>query len=613
MTGFELTKLKMLSGNSPKLIHSLKIVFFILFLFQIGCSTLPQYNSQDLSVLPCEFNGRFFFPIEFDKDGNRLFEDQVEPIVSHLQDKKPKNIYIFIHGWDKTASSAEKDYQELICRFYHKVSGKPEIEESHMVIGVFWDSTVFQNISDPFLLKWATYFSIRSRAEILAKTGFVDLLELMQKNILVDPASNPKLFLIGHSFGGRIVIKGLLEFLFPLDAQSYVFFSKINEFQVILLNAAVSESSIVAKGVIGFPWGNEDMATPLKKIFMNQEVQPSPSKQSSIGIRMLWDPGILGLSLITDFRIFNVYSEKDYANRFLYPLGAIFNFDSIRCAIGGCGMEVFETLRVSAGGNLIDQPNFQLENVYNVDASQVIHGHSDIYKGRVANLLSEMVLTEGSTERPKEASVSEAEPNHKNTIFLGNRFYLSEHSLLSEMVTSRMNIEHKTLDEITEFKQLNPDEFSKFVETAFQLDQLLAESNWALAITKLQDLLSLAEAGVNVPYWKIVVGIKEPFPEHINAHGFGVRSGYDLLGLLNLKLGRIAEAQEAYELANAKWGFDNEKSLKILDQHPQLFPFRNCFIVEEFANFILDGCPSSDKEIESDWFNFKIPTKLLFL
>lgn len=200
---------------------------------------------------------------------------------------------------------------------------------------------------------------------------------------------------------------------------------------------------------------------------MNQEAQPSLSKESSIGIRMLWDPGILKLSLITDFRNFNVYSEKDYANRFLYPLGAIFNFDSIRCAIGGCGMEVFETLRVSAGGNLIDQPNFQKGNVYNIDASQIIHGHSDIYKGRVANLLSEVVLAEGITEAPKKASLPQTEPNNKNTIFLGNRLYLSEHSMLSEMVTLRMNIQQKTLDEMTEFKQLNPDKFSKFVETAF--------------------------------------------------------------------------------------------------------------------------------------------------
>lgn len=134
-----------------------------------------------------------------------------------------------------------------------------------------------------------------------------------------------------------------------------------------------------------------------------------------------------------------------------------------------------------------------------------------------------------------------------------------------------------------------------------------------MAIPKLQDLLNLAEEGVDVPYWNIVVGIKEPFPEIITTSAFGVRSGYDLLGLLNLKLGKIGEAQEAYELANSKWGFDNEKSLKIIDQHPQLFPFRNCFIVEEFANFILDGCPSSAQEIKNDLFNSKIPNKLLSL
>lgn len=595
MTGFELTKLKMLSGNSPKPIHSLKIVFFLLFLFQIGCSTLPQYNSQDLSVLPCEFNGRFFFPIEFDKDGNRLFEDQVEPIVSHLQDKKPQNIYIFIHGWDKTASSAEKDYQELIYRFYHKVSGKPEIEESHMVIGVFWDSTMFQNISDPLLLKWATYFPIRSRAETLAKTGFVELLGLIQANLFSGSGENPNLFLIGHSFGGRIVIKGLLEFLFPLNVQSYVFFSKIKKFEIILLNAAVSESSITAKGVIGFPWGIEDMETPLNKIFLDQDKQSSPSKQSSIGIRMLWDPGILGLSLITDFRIINIYSEKDYANRFLYPLGAIFNFDSIRCAVGGCGMEVFKTLLVNPGGHLINQPNFQLENVYNVDASPIIHDHSDIYKGRVANLLSEIVLAEGIIESPNEVS-----PIHEYHVFSEKKLYFSEHDMLSDLVSSRMNSRQKTLGEVKEFNQQNPDAFTKFVETAFQFDELMTQSNWDLAIPRLQDLIKQAEEGVDVPFWKIVLGIRKPFPEFLSAEEFYLAVGYDLLGLLNLKVGKIPEAQKAYGLADAKWGFDDEKKLKWLKQHPELFSFRNCFIVEKFANFILDGCPSSDKEIESD-------------
>ncbi|MCA9421560.1 MAG: hypothetical protein KC592_11095, partial [Nitrospira sp.] len=91
-----------------------------------------------------------------------------------------------------------------------------------------------------------------------------------------------------------------------------------------------------------------------------------------------------------------------------------------------------------------------------------------------------------------------------------------------------------------------------------------------------------------------------PFPEFLSAEEFYLAVGYDLLGLLNLKVGKISEAQKAYGLADAKWGFDDEKKLKWLKLHPELFPFRNCFIVEEFANFILNGCPSSDKEIESD-------------
>lgn len=338
-----------------------RVLLLLFLILCVSCSTLPRYNSKDLTVLPCEYKKRFFFPIEYDKDGQNVFKDQIRKISQHIKDKKPTKIYYFIHGWDKTAASAESDYQDLICRFYHNVSRETPLETNSIVIGVFWDSTIFSDHSDPLLLKWATYFSIRNRAEILAKTGFQELFKLLQEILEPPTEENLELVLIGHSFGGRIIIKGLLEHFSTINRARFTVLSKIKEIRVVLLNAAVSEYDILAESFWHIDVDASDMKPALDRIFSSpQNASQGPSvNQRNIGIRLLWQPSIIGLGFLTEFRLYNVFSERDYANRYLFPLGAIFNYDKIECAIGACGMSFFQTLRVDSGGHLSDQPNLK--------------------------------------------------------------------------------------------------------------------------------------------------------------------------------------------------------------------------------------------------------------
>jgi hypothetical protein len=64
----------------------------------------------------------------------------------------------------------------------------------------------------------------------------------------------------------------------------------------------------------------------------------------------------------------------------------------LTCAIGACGVSQWPKL-VSAtpAGSLESGVDLAQSNLWNVDASKVIFSHTDIYKGRIANLVWELI------------------------------------------------------------------------------------------------------------------------------------------------------------------------------------------------------------------------------
>lgn len=107
-----------------------------------GCTDVQQYTSKDLTILPCERMAyEFFLPLEFDAEGKFVYPDQVAVIEGALH--SIEHIYVFVHGWDKTTKTAERDYQELICRFYTHSKNSPSSREGAIIIGVFWPSEEF--------------------------------------------------------------------------------------------------------------------------------------------------------------------------------------------------------------------------------------------------------------------------------------------------------------------------------------------------------------------------------------------------------------------------------------------------------------------------------------
>ncbi len=329
-----------------------------------------RYTSEDVAILPCEAASasRFFFPIEFDiGGGNRFPEDQFRALEQAILDKRRplSHIYIFVHGWNKTPYIAEREYQDFICRLHARIQPRDPSATSLppaniLMIGVFWRSTLMANLPDPLLLKWLTYFMIRNRADLVAVKGFQQLMRNVSGQVF-DRGGIRQLNLIGHSFGGRMLVLGLQCFIRKKhqDNRGGKFEDfmerRIAQTNVITLNAAVAPREVLR------PIGPEEPS--LMEVLKNK-----------------WHG-----------HFFNVFSRHDRATGALFPLASCFTSDQAARAIGATALGGYKVFDVSDSGHVAAPERLRKESVANLDASNIVFDHSDIYKGRVATLLHEIM------------------------------------------------------------------------------------------------------------------------------------------------------------------------------------------------------------------------------
>lgn len=352
-----------------------RLVSAVLVLALAGCVSPGRYSSLDLAVLPCELGEApdFFLPIEFDEQGGYLYPQQKDVLLADLRSGNFADLVFFIHGWNKNPVSAELDYQNFICRFHGKLDASLQElkrEGKLRVVGVFWPSTITNRPREPLLLKPVSYFQIRKRVDHVAVEGFAPLLAEIGDVIVDlesrrDPGVEPRrLHLIGHSFGGRMIIRSfqqlseedrLIPILQALDATN-----------VTLINAAAPHTF--------FDW-----------------IDPSVARAWKLGLPGRFTPE-------SSSYLLNLYSRKDTANRRLFRIASIFSPDPVSCAVGACGIPDRPTLCVNAAGKILEPPRVAAAapelNVRNIDTSAIVYSHSDIYKGRMAALIADLLYEE---------------------------------------------------------------------------------------------------------------------------------------------------------------------------------------------------------------------------
>jgi len=349
------------------------VVLGVIALVAGSCSGARlRYTSQDLALLPCETGmaPRFFQPLEFTASGDIAYTGEQE--LKKRLTPSISDVVVFVHGWNKNPSLAERDYQDFICRMHAHIRDvaqqkglwrETEKGERLLVLGIFWPSTLQPNSPDSIIAKLPSYFQMRERADQIAETGLQNVLSQVAESA----SHQTNLYLVGHSFGGRMLVRALKTVSDRGDLPKLL--QQIGAVNVVLINAAVSTDR--------FEW-------ILDKI--------SKAKPQGLPARS---------SLASDSRLYNIHSFNDSANRYLFRLASVFSPDVAECAAGACGVPAWPTLCVDSSGHVVGaelpairRPGSPTEQLvaWNVDVSSMVFDHTDIYKGRVARLVVDLLF-----------------------------------------------------------------------------------------------------------------------------------------------------------------------------------------------------------------------------
>ena len=353
-----------------------------------GCATTRKYNSLDLALLPCEQGNapRFFRALEFDRDGKVVFIEQQEKLAGRLSGTTDQgaqipvtDLVLFVHGWNKNPTSAEHDYQDFLCRLHahlREVIREQKSSDELVVLGIFWPSTITEDDHDPVALKPISYFEIRKRADKIAESGLAALFESWIP-IFQAASIKPRVQLVGHSFGARMLVHAM-EKMQGDGRKVDAFVKSIDLVDVILLNAAIAPDRF------------QDLTNTITAATADKQNTPRASY------------------------LFNVHSFRDSATRYLFPLASVLDDDRATCAAGACGVPAYPTLCVTSRGDIAGKPNAERRaaplKAWNVDATPVIFDHTDIYKGRIALLISTLMYEENEKDRFPANEVPDGEP-----------------------------------------------------------------------------------------------------------------------------------------------------------------------------------------------------------
>jgi hypothetical protein len=157
--------------------------------------------------------------VEFTERGNVFDRDQLDLVLEHvreLADPEPGSPYVgvivvaFVHGWKHNASEDDtnvKDFRDLLRKAARLTSGG-----RRKVMGVYvgWRGA---SITLPGI-EQITYWERKNVAEQVGKGGVTELLTRLEQIVIDEDAPNRNLYLVvGHSFGGAIVLSALNEVL----------------------------------------------------------------------------------------------------------------------------------------------------------------------------------------------------------------------------------------------------------------------------------------------------------------------------------------------------------------------------------------------------------------
>ncbi len=265
---------------------TIRCIFVLLLLITLGACTANKQLRTELVESNClwgksdchnaiierylEYDLGF---IEFTERGNLYDRDSAQRVFKLIQREAKSErgvaVFVFVHGWKHNARSNDSNvvqFREFLSR-----AAENEVVGKRKVVGVYlgWRGA----LTNVPLLKETTYWARKSVAEEVGAGGATEVFTKLHQVLVSQPAlrqenrvaptdnsitgsglSKNSYVIIGHSFGGAIVLSALHDVLLknlveanPSISDEPSICNKINRFAdaLILLNPAIEANKAV--------------------------------------------------------------------------------------------------------------------------------------------------------------------------------------------------------------------------------------------------------------------------------------------------------------------------------------------------------------------------------
>ncbi len=238
------------------------LLFVLVFSVMVGCSQNNPWrtlepaecltNEHDESLTGCkesylEIHKNYDLGfVEYSERGNLFDLERTKKLYEHIEEKSNNGgvaVIVFVHGWKHNAESNDSNVIDF-RRALERVSSQIERTTPHLVgLYVGWRG---KSIQVP-ILKEATFWDRKAVAIEVGKGGVTDFFLKLENIINVSKNDNNIFLVVGHSFGGAIVLSALNDvFLTRLRTAEKNEESKLVPFgdSVIVLNPAIEANQI---------------------------------------------------------------------------------------------------------------------------------------------------------------------------------------------------------------------------------------------------------------------------------------------------------------------------------------------------------------------------------
>ncbi|MBI1818100.1 MAG: esterase [Deltaproteobacteria bacterium] len=161
--------------------------------------------------------------IEIDDQGQLHDRDQMQAVLDELSTESGTSdllMVVFVHGWKHSAAPDDgniKTFRKVLAKLaetesYHKVSGVPARRVAGIYIGWRGGSIPLPLIED------LTFWDRKNTAQKVGTGGVTEIVTRLEsvkvtRDSMAGGASDTRLVIVGHSFGGAVVNAALVQIL----------------------------------------------------------------------------------------------------------------------------------------------------------------------------------------------------------------------------------------------------------------------------------------------------------------------------------------------------------------------------------------------------------------